>query len=71
MVAQRIQRGDRQAARRAGARLHQLHQDQGRKVGHVLGEIAQRRELEHQLREARHQAGVEFLLIDERARVDR
>ena len=56
MVAQRIERRDREAPRRAGARFDQLREHQRGEVRHVLGEVAQRRQAQRQLRRAARRA---------------
>ena len=71
IVAQRVQRGDREAPRRAKPRLDQLRQHERREVRHVLGEFAHGRQFESQLRKAHAQIRIERVLLDERARIDR
>ena len=68
-LAQGVERRGGKMPRRAMPRLHQLRQQDGCDVGNVLGVLAQRREQERQLGQAREQAGVETKLGGEARRL--
>jgi hypothetical protein len=71
MMAQRVERRDRQSPRRAAARLHHLREHERRQVRHVLGELAQRGQPQRQLGEPRSEVGVEVVLFGQALYVER
>src|SRR5262249_50714657 len=71
VVAQGVQRRDGQAPPRAEAALDQLRQHQRGEIRNVLGELAQRRQAESELAEARAELRIEFVLLGKRAQVER
>src|SRR5438046_3009606 len=71
VMTQRVERGDRQPPRRAGARLDELCQHEGSQIRHVFRELAQRRQPECQLREASSQLDIEVMLLREAAHIHR
>ena len=71
VMTQRVERGDRQPPRRAGARLDELCQHEGSQIRHVFGKLAQRRQPECQLRKASSQLDIEVMLLREAAHIHR
>src|SRR6185503_18851787 len=71
VVAQRVERGDREAPRWTGARLHHLREHERGEVGHILGEFAQRRQAQRELGEPRPQVGIELVLLRQGPYVER
>src|SRR2546421_4775233 len=66
VMTQRVERGDRQPPRRAGARLDELCQHEGSQIRHVFRELAQRRRSEEHTSELQSRSDLVCRLLLEK-----